>query len=89
LQVDTLFAQHALGVAGDADFVPFVQGADEVIRHTQGTQDRRDLFAVGAADLDQGAEFFVEQGADDIFEIAAGQQVGRFSEPSTSPAPAS
>ena len=75
LQVNALFTQHALGVAGDADFVPFVHGAHEVVRHTAGTQNRRDLFTVGTTDLDQGTEFFVEQGAHDVFEIAAGQQV--------------
>ncbi len=55
LQVDTLLTQHALGVAGDADFVPLVQRTDEVIRHAAGTQDGRDQCAVGTADLDQGA----------------------------------
>jgi hypothetical protein len=40
-----------------------------------GAQDRRDLFAVGAADLDHGAEFFVEQGAHDASRSRGRQQV--------------
>jgi hypothetical protein len=75
LQIDPLFTQHALGVAGDADFVPVVQGTDKVIRHAASTQDRRHLSAVIATDLDQRAEFLVEQYLDHIFKVAAGHQI--------------
>ena len=77
LQVDTLLTQHALGVTGDADFVPLVHRTDEVVRHATGTQDGRNQCAVGPADLDQGAQLFVEQRANDMLEIATGQQVGQ------------
>ena len=35
-----------------------------------------DAGTVFALDLDQRADFFVEQGTDDVFEVAAGHQVG-------------